>query len=51
MKLRLYAGGLWYEPLVKSKYAKETAEVFAQDRLLEAVYRRDFVLQGLRTFS
>jgi hypothetical protein len=46
VKWRLYAGGLWYEPPVKIKYAKEASEVSDQDRLLEAVHRRDYLLQG-----
>jgi hypothetical protein len=47
----LYDGGLWYEPPVKTERAKETSEVFDQDRLLEMVYRRDFLLRGPSTFS
>ena len=51
MKWRLYAGGLWYEPLVNIKQAKEMSEVFDQDRPLETVYRHDLLLQGPSTFS
>jgi len=53
MKWRLYeyVGGLWYEAPVATKYAKETSEFFDQDRLLETVYRLDFLLQGPSTFS
>jgi hypothetical protein len=51
VKWRLYVGGLWYEPPVKIKHAKETSEVFDKDRLLETVYHRNFLLQGLSTFS
>jgi len=47
----LYAGGLQYEPLAKIKHAKETSEVFDQDRLLETIYHHDFLIQGPGTFS
>jgi hypothetical protein len=51
MKRRLYAGSFRYEPPVEIKHAKETSEVFDQDRQLETVYCCDFLLQGPSTLS
>jgi hypothetical protein len=42
----LYAGGLWYKPPAKMKYAKETSEVSDEGTMLEIFYYRDLSSRG-----